>query len=69
MGKEALKALGREALRTGTNIIKDITENPPTQTTDIISRHVADSTQNIIKSCAGVALVSEKERRQSLHEM
>jgi len=45
MGKEALKALGREALRTGTNIIKDIAENPPTQTTDIISRHVADSTQ------------------------
>jgi len=30
MGKEALKALGRQALRTGTNIIRDIAENPPT---------------------------------------
>ena len=34
MGKEALKALRREALRTGTNIIRDIAENPPTQTTE-----------------------------------
>ena len=49
IGKETLKALGREALRTGTNIIRDIAENPPTQTTDIISKHVTDSTQNIIK--------------------
>jgi len=48
MGKEALKALGREALRTGTNIIRDIAENPPTHTSDIISRHVVDSTQDII---------------------
>jgi hypothetical protein len=36
MGKEALKALGREALGNGTNIIRDIAENPPAQTTDII---------------------------------
>ena len=48
IGKETLKALGREALRTGTNIIRDIAENPPTQTTDIISKHVSGSTQNII---------------------
>jgi len=53
VGKETLKALGREALRTGTNIIKDVAENPPTQTTDIISRHVADSTQNTIKKLRG----------------
>jgi len=46
--KETLKALGREALRTGTTIIRDIAENPPTQTTNIISKHVTDSTQNII---------------------
>jgi len=32
IGKETLKALGREAIRTGTNIIRDIAENPPTQT-------------------------------------
>jgi hypothetical protein len=40
IGKETLKALGREALRTGTNIIRDIAENHPAQTTDIISKHV-----------------------------
>jgi hypothetical protein len=42
VGKEAIKALGREALRTGTNIIRDVAANPPEQTTDIISRHVTD---------------------------
>jgi len=52
IGKEMLKALGREALRTGSNI-RDIAENPPTQTTDIISKHVADSTQNIINMLRG----------------
>ena len=53
IGKETLKALGREALRTGTNIIRDIAENPPAQTTDIISKHVTDSTQNIINKLRG----------------
>ena len=53
IGKETLKALGREAIRTGTNIIRDIAENPPTQTTDIISKHVSDSTQNIINKLRG----------------
>ena len=53
IGKETLKALGREALRTGTNIIRDIAENPPTQTTDIISKHVSGSTQNIINKLRG----------------
>ena len=53
IGKETLKALGREALRTGTNIIRDIAENPPAQTTDIISKHVGDSTQNIINKLRG----------------
>jgi hypothetical protein len=47
VGKEAYKALGREALRTGGNIITDIAENPPTQTTDIISKHVAASIHKI----------------------
>jgi len=40
IGKETLKALGREAIRTGSNTIRDIAENPPTQTTDLISKHV-----------------------------
>jgi hypothetical protein len=52
-GEEALKALGREALRTGGNIIRDNAEKPPTQTTDIISKHVAASTQNIIEKLRG----------------
>jgi hypothetical protein len=51
--KDALKALGREALRTGDNIIRDIAENPPTHTTDIISKHVAASTQDIIDKLRG----------------
>ena len=68
IGKVTLQALGREALRTGTNIIRDIAENPPTQTTDIISKHASDSTQNII-SCVGVALVNARELRKSLREM
>jgi hypothetical protein len=29
MGKEAIKALGRETLRTGANIIRDVGANPP----------------------------------------
>jgi hypothetical protein len=36
VGKEAVKALGLAALRTGTDIIRDVAANPPEQTTDII---------------------------------
>jgi hypothetical protein len=54
MGKETLKALGREALRTGGKILTDIAEKTPqTETRDIISKHVTDSTQNIIKKLRG----------------
>jgi len=53
MGKETLKALGREALRTGGMFLPDIAENPQTETTDIISRHVSDSTQKIINKLRG----------------
>jgi len=60
IGKETLKALGREALSTGTNIIRDIAENPVTQTTDIISKHVTDSTQNIINKFRGSGLPKRK---------
>jgi hypothetical protein len=45
-GKEPIKALGREGLRTGGNIIRDIAKNAFTQTTDIISKHVVP--RNII---------------------
>jgi hypothetical protein len=53
VGKKAFKALRRKALRTGSSIITDIAENPPTQTTDIISKHVSASTQNVINKLRG----------------
>jgi len=54
MGKEMLKALGREALRTGGMILTDIAKNPQAETQDIISRHVSDYTKNN-KLCGGGA--------------
>jgi hypothetical protein len=60
VGKEAIKALGCEALRTGTNIIRDVGANPPEQTTDIISRHVTASTQNMIDGLRGSGLRKRK---------
>jgi hypothetical protein len=53
IGKESLKALGREALRAGSTIIGDIATNPPEQTQDIISKHVNASTQNLINRLRG----------------
>jgi len=52
-------SLGREALRTGGNIMTDIAANPG-QTGDILSKHAAETTQNIIKNCAAVD-VRERE--------
>jgi transposase-like protein len=49
MGKEKLKALGREALRTGGKFLTDIAETPQAAIRDINSKHVSDSTQNIVK--------------------
>jgi len=40
------KSLGREALRTGGNIMTEIAANPG-QTNDILSKHAKASTQNI----------------------
>ena len=53
MGKETLRALGREALSTGGKILEDIAENHQAGTQDIVSKHVTDSTQNIIKKIRG----------------
>jgi hypothetical protein len=53
------------ALRTGGNIIRDIVEIPPTQTTDIISKHVAASTQNIINKLRGSGGVRKRKRVSS----
>ena len=65
-GKETLKALGREALRTGGKILTDIAENPQSETQDIISKQVTDSKQNIKSYVEAVA--SKREHRQP-HEM
>jgi hypothetical protein len=53
VGKEPIKALGRDDLRTGTNIIRDVAANPPGQTTDLISRHVTASMKNMIAKLRG----------------
>ena len=46
------KSLGREALRTGGNIMTEIAANPG-QTGDILSKHATETTQNIIKKLRG----------------
>jgi hypothetical protein len=65
MGTETLRALGREALRTGGKILTDIAENPQAGTRDIISQHVSDSTQNIIKKLRGGGGGGRKRKRAS----
>jgi hypothetical protein len=63
VGKEAIKALGHEALRTGTNIIRDVATNPPEQTTEIISSHVIAAIQNMIDKLRGSG--SRKRKRDT----
>jgi len=46
------KSLGREALRTGGNIMTEIAPNPG-QTGDTLSKHATETTQNIIKKFRG----------------
>jgi hypothetical protein len=53
MVKATVKAFGRAALCTGTDIIRDVPADPPEQTTDIISRHVYATTQNMIDKLRG----------------
>jgi len=53
MGKQTLRALVREALRTGGRILTDIAENSQAATREIVSKHVTDTTQNIIKKSRG----------------
>jgi hypothetical protein len=50
---ESLKTLGREALRAGTNIVHDIAQNPQTDPSVIVRRHVSESTQNIVRKLRG----------------
>jgi hypothetical protein len=52
-GVEFLKTLGREPLRVGTNIVHDIAQNPQTESTDFVSRHVSEFTHNIVRRLRG----------------
>ena len=48
------KALGRETLRTGDDILTDIARSSPDQNPrDIVSKHVTESTQNLIAKLRG----------------
>jgi hypothetical protein len=54
LGNATVKALGREALRTGSRILSDIADKAPdVRTSDIISKHVTASTQNLISKLHG----------------
>ena len=70
---EWAKAVGRETLRTGGNILTDIAENksPELSPNDIGSKHVTESMQNLIgnvrgggcKRARGVPSVTKKRKK------
>jgi hypothetical protein len=62
--RQTFKALGREALRTGGKILQDIAENPQVSSHDIISKHVSESTQNIVKKLRGAGRGTRKRKRE-----
>jgi hypothetical protein len=53
VGRQKFRVLGREALRTGGKILQDIAENPQVSSHDIISKHVGESTKNIVEKLRG----------------
>jgi|SRR5215510_7526309 len=55
LGRVTLKALGKEAMRTGGRILSDIADNtsPDIRTRDIVSKHVGQATQNLIGKLTG----------------
>jgi hypothetical protein len=69
VGKEAIKALGLLASRTGTNIIRDVSANFPEQATNIISRHVTASTQNNINKLRGSGRSSKRKRTTTVKKV
>ena len=66
-GKEAAKALGREALRTGGRILSDIADNPQVGYRNIISNHVQDSFQNLSARMTGRGRKRKRNRRSTSH--
>jgi translation elongation factor EF-4 len=69
VGKEAVNALGREALRTGTDIIRDVAANSAEQTADIISRHVNGTTQNMIDKLRGSGNSRKRKRAKTVKKV
>jgi hypothetical protein len=63
VGRHTFKALGSEALRTGGKILQDIAENPQVSSHDIISKHVSESTQHIVKKLRGGGKGTRKRKR------
>jgi len=60
------KSLGREALRTGGKIMADITDNPTrTDDRDILSKHLSETAQNIIKKLRGGGGGARKGKKTS----
>jgi hypothetical protein len=53
LGRETFKALGRETLRTGCKIMTDIADNPQTSVHDVVSKHLSETTQNVLQKLRG----------------
>jgi hypothetical protein len=54
IGRETLKALGRESLRTGGRILTDMADRSPgVSSHDIITKHIGETTQNLIGKLRG----------------
>jgi hypothetical protein len=55
VGREALRAMGCEALRTGGNIVTDLASNtsPDVKAGDIVARRFGESAQNLIQKMRG----------------
>jgi len=55
LGRVTLKALGKEAMRTGGRILSDIADNTSADisTRDIVTKHFGQATQNLIGKLSG----------------
>jgi hypothetical protein len=53
IGRETFKALGREALRTGSKIMTDIADNRQTGVQNVASKHLSETMQNVLQKLRG----------------
>jgi hypothetical protein len=64
IGRETLKALVRESLRTGSRILTDMADRTPgVSARDIVTKHIGETTQNLIGKLRGRG--SRKRKRSS----